>query len=453
VCFLSGNGVAQNPQEGLRLLYAAAEAGNEKAEELIRKYFGSTIADEANYALQMRLAAAEAVSEELAKEEAAELLNTLLGVEQAIVVIRKHCNFFDDQGRPVVDEKGGEKIFTELAQTIVHSAWATNGDVADKFAGLEGDLFLGGLTNLSEGVAEGVARHKGTVWLDGLTMLSAKRAKVLAQHEGTLSLNGLLTLSDEAANELACHHGVLFLDNVVTLSTHGVDALGRHNGPVSLKELQFRKQLGDMQSLTDDAIDSLAHYRGDLLLDRLENLTAGESRSLINRGELLSLNGLVSVSDEVAEVLAQHRGRVSLNGLQALSDAAARSLAVMHSLPTVGWPESARNAYETTRRRLGAVLSFVEDPARVDLSGLEKLSPEQALVLSRCGWYLNLTGITEVSDEVAAILGSHVGSLNLSNLRSISEAGVAAISRHQGLLMAAADVIPAETVAENAESG
>jgi hypothetical protein len=185
------------------------------------------------------------------------------------------------------------------------------------------------------------------------------------------------------------------------------------------------------------------------VLDRLESLTEIEAESIINRGDLLSLNGLVSVSDEVAEVLAQHRGRVSLNGLKALSDTAACALAGSRPLPTEHWPESARKAYETTRSSLSVVLAFVEDPASVDLSALERLPPDQARVLSRCGWYLNLAGITEVCDEVAVILGDHVGSLNLSNLRTITEAGVAAIRRHQGPLIAPEDVIPAGAIAEN----
>lgn len=441
MCFFYGSGVAENQEEGLRLIEAAAEAGCQEAEKLIRKYVGSAIPDEPNFALEVRLVAAEAMSEELAKEEAKELLDKLLGVEQVIDIVRRHSNFFDGRGFPVVNEDGGEKIYAELRQTILHSAWATEGDVAENFGFVDGDLFLAGLTNLSEAVAEVVARHKGTAWLDGLKTLSVKRAKTLAQHEGTLSLNGLLTLSDEVANELACHRGELFLDNVVSITSHGVEVLERHNGPVSLKGLQFRSELGEMRSLTEDAIDRLAHYRGDLMLGRLGRLSEIEARALINRGEMLGLDGLVLVSDEVAEVLAQHRGRVSLNGLQTLSDAAACSLAVLN-LQTAHWPESSRNAYETKRGGLGTVLAFADDPVGVDLSELEELSPEQAMVLSRCGWYLNLSGIAEISDKVAAILGDHVGSLNLSNLRVISEAGVAAIRRHQGPLLAPADVIP-----------
>jgi TPR repeat protein len=450
VHYLAGDGVAEDHAEGWRLVLLAAQAGNQKAEELVRKHLGSVISDEAGFVLEMRLAAAEAVSGELAKEEATELLNKLLGVEQGISIVRKHCKWFDANGFPVIDEEGNQQIFTELAQTILHSAFATDDDVAARFEGLDGDLFLGGLTSLSNRVAEVVARHKGTAWLDGLKSLSAKRAKTLAQHEGTLSLSGLLTLSDEAASELACHQGELFLDNVVNVSERGVEVLGRHGGPVSLKGLQFQKQLGEMRSLNDDTIESLASYRGDFVLNRLESLTEIEARSIVNRGELLSLNGLVSVSDEVAEVLAQHRGRVSLNGLKALSDTAASALAGLHPLPTEHWPESARGAYETTRSNLSVVLAFVEDPAGVDISTLERLTPDQARVLARCGWYLNLSGITELCDDVAEILGDHVGTLNLPNLRSITEAGVAAIGRHQGPLIARADVVPVGAIGENA---
>jgi formylglycine-generating enzyme required for sulfatase activity len=118
----------------------------------------------------------------------------------------------------------------------------------EMLATTEEDLYLAGVTTLSDEVANAVARHQGTAWLDGLPTLSPLHAQALARHAGPLSLTGLFSLCDEAAEALAGHEGELFLDNVATLSAHAWQALARHKGRVSLSGLQPHLDESDIRS-------------------------------------------------------------------------------------------------------------------------------------------------------------------------------------------------------------
>jgi hypothetical protein len=75
----------------------------------------------------------------------------------------------------------------------------------------EGELYLYGLTALSDAAAVALARHKGFLGLGGLSSLSDAAAAALAHHEGDLGLGGLTALSDAAATALAGHNGPLFI--------------------------------------------------------------------------------------------------------------------------------------------------------------------------------------------------------------------------------------------------
>ena len=62
---------------------------------------------------------------------------------------------------------------------------------------------------LSVEQAEALAMFEGQLYLDGLTTLSDKQAETLAKHKDWLSLCGLTTLSDKGANALRSNPKVL----------------------------------------------------------------------------------------------------------------------------------------------------------------------------------------------------------------------------------------------------
>jgi len=230
----------------------AATAGLDEAATWVSEHENGPDPDEsyvisniAGYVSEMRLAAAKNISENTVDEDA----QRYLADEQAVGIVRKHSLGFDQLDRPILNQERHELIFEEVSTSIFYAGLAAIADnatvdpakragAAESLAINDDDLYLAGITTLSDVVAQAVARHKGTAWLDGLATLSLEQAKTLARHEGTLSLNGLYALSDVIAEALSHHVGELFLDNVVTLSSHAAEALSRHKGPVSLKGLQ-----------------------------------------------------------------------------------------------------------------------------------------------------------------------------------------------------------------------
>jgi formylglycine-generating enzyme required for sulfatase activity/TPR repeat protein len=230
----------------------AATAGLDEAATWVSEHENGPDPDEsyvisniADYVSEMRLAAAKSISENTDDEDA----QRYLADEQAVGIVRKHSLGFDQLDRPILNQERHELIFEEVSTSIFYAGLAAIADnatvdpakragAAESLAINDDDLYLAGITTLSDVVAQAVARHKGIAWLDGLATLSLEQAKTLARHEGTLSLNGLYTLSDVIAEALSHHVGELFLDNVVTLSSHAAEALSRHKGPVSLKGLQ-----------------------------------------------------------------------------------------------------------------------------------------------------------------------------------------------------------------------
>jgi formylglycine-generating enzyme required for sulfatase activity len=255
-CYMSGEGVPKDQDEGMRYLQAASDLGDSGAKEAIATHVDVyTISDLRAYAAEMRLAAAKEISENTDAEDARRHLPD----EQVIRIVRRHCLGFEDDGHPLLNEERNQNVYAEIRVSLYCAGIAgiaayesvdpeTRRNCIEMLATSGEDLYLAGITKLSDGVADAVARHKGMAWLDGLATLTPHHAKVVSQHEGPLSLTGLFSLSDEAAEALAGHRGELFLDNVATLSAHAWQALARHKGRVSLSGLQPHLDESDIRS-------------------------------------------------------------------------------------------------------------------------------------------------------------------------------------------------------------
>lgn len=164
------------------------------------------------------------------------------------------------------------------------------------------------LTNVR--LAEKLARQKNDVVLNDLKELTTDVARALAAHTGFLSLGGLTTLSDGAAEELAKQPepGTLYLASLKRLSnTRLAEKLARHEG---------RLDLSGITNLEAGIARELAKSRTTLRLNGLNTLSADVAKELANHNGRLELDNLATISDEVAAVLARHQGELSLMGLQ-----------------------------------------------------------------------------------------------------------------------------------------
>lgn len=113
--------------------------------------------------------------------------------------------------------------------------------------------------------------------------------------------------------------------------------------------------------------------------------------SVMQKGDLLSLDGLAEITPETAAVLARHRGFLHLNGLQDLSVGVARVLATEHK-------------------------------GVLQLDGLKDLSTDVAKILAMHQGSISLGGIETISHETADALCEHKGGITCAGLTRIDAA-------------------------------
>jgi hypothetical protein len=222
-------------------------------------------------------------------------------------------------------------------------------------------LSLLGLTELSDGAAEALARN-GTYITDldlsGLESLFDLSAHYLSQYKGNISLLGLKELSDDAAEAFANHHGGIRLNASIVLSDKGLTALNRKSGKLIYDG-------NHLKELSDEKAELFSRYNGELIL-----------------------GSVTRMSDKVAQALSKHKGRISLCRLKTISDAAAEALS--------------------------------HNEGDLCLKRIKVLSIPAAESLSRHKGRLYLNGVTSLHDNAAEFLSKHEGKLVFRNLKSIS---------------------------------
>jgi serine/threonine protein kinase len=284
-----------------------------------------------------------------------------------------------------------------------------------------GELSLNGLAELSDKQAEAFAKHEGLVLeLNGLKQLTDRQAELLARHEGALSLNGLAELTDKQAELLATHHGDLSLNGLKTLKITRAQGLAKHAATLSLNGLTW---------ISVECANALARQQGRLYLDGLTSLTDRHADALWrHEGYMLSLNGLVHLSEWQAESLAHHKRGLSLNGLITITDTQAEALAKQEGRL---WLNGLTTLSDAQAERLGNRPTFFDRRYRRDelqLRGLAALTDSQAVSLSRYGGELDLRGLRALSDAQAAAFASYRGEgLTLWGLTSLSDNAMKAL--------------------------
>jgi hypothetical protein len=309
-----------------------------------------------------------------------------------------------------------------------------------------GRLLLNGLTILSDDAAKELARQAGWLALNGLKTLSKETAGALGQHKGDLHLNGLTTITDEAAKALAGYAGELSLNGLASLSDEAARAFAQHRGGrlslkglttlsgESAKVLALRKGGGQMYldgltTLSVEAAAALADAPNwDGRLPAIKTVTADVAKALAKRQRGLSMEGLTTLSDEVAKILSPNR-LTKLNNLTALSPEAARALAIT------------RNDHNHAPLFLDGLTSLSDDTAKslglgarceLHLDGLKSLSPVAAVAICKRDRDLYLNGLSTISDETLKALAEHkmpAGPIvYLKGLTALSDEGAAILA-------------------------
>ncbi|QDU26589.1 hypothetical protein ETAA8_16690 [Anatilimnocola aggregata] len=300
----------------------------------------------------------------------------------------------DDVAKALAGKLGGN--LPRLTTLNVESAKAIAGPVPGQF---HRTLNLDGLKSLPDDVAQAIGgkESRGNLHLDGLSVLTPVAAKAICQREGDLYLNGLTTITDDTLYALTEHKApgfarpIVHLQGLTTLSDDGaailaawpkwsgeIPAISTLSKKVAMALAASRRWDGNLPAVKTISLDSaasLGQREGNLSLDGMTVLADDVAVALAqHHGGTLSLNGLKSLTDKSAAALAKHEGRLSLGGLTALSSGAAQSLATHKG----DW--LTLDGVETLDGE--AAKAFAQRKGVVTLLGVKSLSPEAATVIS-----------------------------------------------------------------------
>ena len=274
----------------------------------------------------------------------------------------------------------GKVLTKEIAKAYVTGGYRWVSSQTDYFASIDedaaqvlskfkkGDLHLDGLKAIPEKVAQLLALQNSEnaglhLSLGGLTSISDSVAEDLSKYQGKggLHLSGLKKISDSAALKISKLVGMnLDLGGLEDISEASATALSEFKGENEMGVGNLN--LSGLSTITEPIAAALGKFKGSTLqLNGLTSLSEACAHSLSNSKADLYLNGFESISDEVSKALSSHRGSkytgsLSLCGLKTLSDDAACHLAqhkkdiFLFGLLSLG--EKGAEAFAKTKPRL-----------------------------------------------------------------------------------------------------
>ena len=303
------------------------------------------------------------------KEKATELLNKLNKGEDTLVIaaaIDHYKSFTDPEERfqyldtslfNYLSKKSAELLVGSDLHFSVAGLLKLSCETATVLATAKCSLDFYGLTEISDDVAIALSDHKKNLTLNKLTEISDVAAQALANYQGDcLDLRGLKKLSQTAARSLLSLEDRVWLGELPELDDEtlcSISSKATHTGlflnqqselslpaATSLSKFAADLYLNGVKTMSEDVAEALSPFEGKTLkLNGLESLSPEVAAHLTkNKSHMqLSLNGLVDLSEEAAEVLgASKSGNISLMGLKTLSDAAADSLSQWLGYPYMG---------------------------------------------------------------------------------------------------------------------
>lgn len=370
-------------------------------------------------------------------------------------------------------------------------------DLSDVAAGClanhRGALVLNGITSISDVAAESLALHKGPVALLGLREISARGALALSTNANDFYLDGSISHSETVGEEIANSERIFLVDAIrylffreeltqqsilnavrsnnrlfdIKIGNSHNDLLRRNVSPVDWEVFDF----SEIKDLSIELAEGLASLHGSRLnLNGVVSISREIAQTLVKTKSLwLSLDGIERLDDSIATALAACKSGLSLNGIKELSDSCAEILASHKgSLFLNGWMTFSESDAEGIhfiecdglRKKIIGQLSFhnqgsissgkaklliniantagytwFDDPPLLELPNVYCLTPETAAILSEyqgCG--IEFSHLFEISDTCAASLSEFKGDLRLDGLKTLSESTATSFQNHEGEL-------------------
>ena len=237
--------------------------------------------------------------------------------------------------------------------------------------------------------------------LDAYDSIDPKAATILAAEDSMLLLNGIKYLDVDSAKALAKHKGKndLIMDGLEEMEQNIAREIAKHKGALSLNSIR---------NLTVDTLAEFKDFKFNISLNALEQLE--DASYFINHTGTLSLLGLISISDKVAEQLSKKKGFLALG---------INSTEVSDNVLTylVGCCPKFNNINSLNAKQSKIIAKYTDG---ISLNGLKNLDLNLANELIKVGSELELGGIDKISDDVAKVLSNYKGRLVLG-CKTLSE--------------------------------
>ena len=278
--------------------------------------------------------------------------------------------------------------------------------------------------DLSPDVAVVLAKYKGELRFEVLTTLSPEAAAALATREGQIDLPKLTVLSPAVAKALSATMSSLNFSSINDLQKEVAEALAPHAGLLIL----------GVTELSDDVAAVLAKHKGELRLRSLKSLTSLALATKLGQQESMFLDGVTKLTPEIAKALFPpgNRNRDWLTiGLTELPRDVAAAIMAGRTHISLGSLESISDE---------AAATWAGPFANIRLFGLKTLTPAAGASLAKGGGIFDIRNFgPEVSDETAAAIAKQMAAgphrmIDFNGLKKLTSPAfaVAVVSRYGG---------------------
>jgi hypothetical protein len=342
----------------------------------------------------------------ITREKARDLART-----RPIITLARVAELTPEVARELVGNERGVMLTLPAVETL-------SLETARELARFKGNLRLWGVTRLTPDVARALAETKTGEDLDlsGVSEVSSEVAGILATTKVPALWLGVRELDADVARALVPMRGHLIFPDLETLSPDGAAELAKHKGPLNLGTVKLSREaalelvahkgwlaLSGVRRLEPGVGDILARHADEVTVSLSEIDSVALARKVFREPYSSSaVNGLETISPEIARALVQSPAHVSFSRLKSLTPEAASELA--------------------------------KRPGDIGFLTLATISPETAQALTdrpKAEHAVRLYGITALDGPeavaVAEALSSTPGAVSLTRLKRVSADALAVL--------------------------
>lgn len=269
--------------------------------------------------------------------------------------------------------------------------------------------------------------------LDDYTNIERNAARYLAlKKESELNLNGITSIDDETLailTQFRCDNRYseieatkisricIKLNNLIDVSENALINLFEN-----FKGHQI--ELNSIKFITKKLAYSISKYRFAVYLNGINELNE-EIAEILSKKEgvignnLLSLNGLKTLSINTAKCLSEFKGLLSIEGIEVIDNKIAKEIAKYKGL--YKWNHPSLSFPKLTEINKEIANEFSSFPGNLNFDGIKMISKDVAEVISKwnCN-YLSLDGIKQITPETLRILINHNLNFSIKNLKYLN---------------------------------